>query len=521
MIKISVSILGFNRSDVTKKCLDWLYRQESSFESIEYILTDNGSSDDTFEVMEASRLPNKIFIKHPKNLGFGAGHNIALGYATGEFFVAMNNDFIIKDPFWSRRVVKAFDDPRVALVGIKGVPCTLKPNGDGFKGEAVDYLDGSFLCGRSQLLKKFGLFSPDMKFCFFEDSDISLRYKQMGYLLNRVAIDHSHARSTTVGTLDNAFKRKMVEHNRAVFLDRWGNCLKKKKFSNKVLIKIPSVGIGDVICSIPTIESIAKDHPTALIDVQTKHPDVFKHNPSVHRTTLVDVDEEEYDRVTLLDPNFGQDVLTHRLYARAGHTSPKSLVPRIVLSDVEVAEGRKILYPVSSRHDYVLICNPFGYRNGWAGRNWDDDGFIAVTDRILSDQPAIGLVLVGDKITSKASVDLNLVDKLTLRQLFSVMFNAHIFLGIDSMPFHAAQAFGMPSLVLFGATTPKSKIVDHSLVHPIINEHKSCVGCYQRKGKPSFNQCEWKDDNCVRSIRPDYIYNTFCKWYERICQNPV
>jgi ADP-heptose:LPS heptosyltransferase len=490
---------------------------------VQYILTDNGSSDNTLDILNKSKLPNKLVISHPENLGFGGGHNYALQFAQGEFFMTLNNDIILTDPLWVNRFRNAFSDQLTALVGVTGAPCTLLPNGNGVKTERVDYLDGAILVGRTNLLRKFGLFSPAYELCFFEDSDISLRFQQMGYKIHRVSISHKHKRSTTVGSLDPDKKRGVVERNREIFLSRWGRCLNtKRKFVNKILIRIPSVGIGDIIAALPTVDSISIDHPTALIDVFTKHPAVFKFKDNVHRLLEEDPDHKDYDRVVDLEPNFGSDILLHKVYARCGATVPSTLVPKIVLSEEEYLFGKKILAGIKSRHKATLVCNPVNSRSGWAGRNWSVENFVDLTKLLKFEYgDSIGIVLVGTRPCPGAVVDLDMVGKTSIRRLFALMFHADIFIGIDSMPFHVAQSFSTPSIVLFGATTPQSRIVDHSLVYPIINEALPCVGCYQRKGKPIFNVCDRKDELCMFGIKPDYVFDIFTQQFGDKCLNLV
>lgn len=520
MIDISVSVLGFNNAKLTKACLDSLASLKCSHSNIQYILTDNGSSDDTLDVLNTCSLPNKTVIQNPNNLGFGGGQNKALQFADGEYFMMLNNDVIITDPLWVNRIKNAFKDPLTALVGVTGVPCTLLPNGNGISSPVVDYLDGSILTGRTSLLRKFGLFSPAFELCFFEDSDLSLRFRQMGYSLNRVSISHKHSRSSTVGKLDASKKALVVGENRKIFLSRWGEYLKTKgKFSNKILIKIPSIGIGDIIAAVPAVDSISNDHPTALIDVYTPHPSIFAFKDNVHRVSAEEPDEKGYDRVVLLSPNYGLDILLHKSYARCGATVPKSLVPKLVLSEEEYLFGRKQATKIREKHKIILICNPYNNRGGWAGRNWSPEKFVEFTKLVKSAYgDTVGIVLVGTKKVEDVKVDIDLVGRTTLRGLFSLIFNADLFFGIDSMPFHVAQSFGIPSIVLFGATTPNSRIVDHSITYPVINENLKCVGCYQRKAKPAFNLCDTQDEACMFSIDPAYVFEIFDKQFGKQCR---
>jgi hypothetical protein len=71
----------------------------------------------------------------------------------------------------------------------------------------------------------------------------------------------------------------MFEANRKIFHSRWSKCFGVDRLTNRVLISLSSVGIGDILCSTPTLKALRKDHPTAKFDVETRFPDVFRNHP--------------------------------------------------------------------------------------------------------------------------------------------------------------------------------------------------------------------------------------------------
>ncbi len=90
-------VLGFNRFNSTSKlCLDSLIPQLTYEETIQVTAIDNGSTDDSAELLSQYVKKNPI-IKvsfHEKNLGFGGGMNRAAQNINCEWLLLVNSDLI-------------------------------------------------------------------------------------------------------------------------------------------------------------------------------------------------------------------------------------------------------------------------------------------------------------------------------------------------------------------------------------------------------------------------------------------
>ena len=92
-IQISVVIVGWNAKHYLELCLDSLAKAPPR-RSIEVLVVDNASTDDSVEMIE-SKFPWVKLIKSPENLGFSKGNNVAIRQARGRYIALVNPDVIV------------------------------------------------------------------------------------------------------------------------------------------------------------------------------------------------------------------------------------------------------------------------------------------------------------------------------------------------------------------------------------------------------------------------------------------
>lgn len=85
---------------------------------------DNGSSDGSVAYVN-EKFPEVKVIRSERNLGFAGGNNLGALQARGEYVALLNNDAVAA-PDWLEKMLRAFQEPRVAVVMAKvytdGVP---------------------------------------------------------------------------------------------------------------------------------------------------------------------------------------------------------------------------------------------------------------------------------------------------------------------------------------------------------------------------------------------------------------
>ena len=111
--KVSIIILGFNKVEYTKKCIESI--RKYTRQKYELILVDNGSNDDTEKYFRS--IPNAKVIINPTNFGVARGWNQGMRIADGDYLLILNNDIIV-GPNWLENMVRlAESDPSIGLVG--------------------------------------------------------------------------------------------------------------------------------------------------------------------------------------------------------------------------------------------------------------------------------------------------------------------------------------------------------------------------------------------------------------------
>jgi GT2 family glycosyltransferase len=89
---VSVIIANYNTKTFLRNCLESIYVQTKNI-NFEIIVSDNGSSDGSFEMIK-NEFPQVIIIKNLTNLGFGAANNRGLDAAIGKYVFFLNSDTI-------------------------------------------------------------------------------------------------------------------------------------------------------------------------------------------------------------------------------------------------------------------------------------------------------------------------------------------------------------------------------------------------------------------------------------------
>jgi len=217
---VSVVIVNFNGVKVLSPCLNSLLLTD--YPNFDIIVVDNGSSDDSVNVLEEFRKQseNRItVIKNSCNLGFAEANNIGVGSSSGEYVAFLNNDTIV-DENWLRALVNTLEiNPSVgavqslllknasvvdsvgAAMDIFGTASDIvvpfnKLSLSRSQNEIFSACAASMLI-RRDLFRRVGGFDPKF-FAYFEDADLSWRIRLNGYriVLNVDSIVY-HLRGTT------------------------------------------------------------------------------------------------------------------------------------------------------------------------------------------------------------------------------------------------------------------------------------------------------------------------------------
>ena len=243
---VSIIILTFNKSSFTYQCLESIL--EYTDIPYEVIIVDNGSTDDTLELLK--RVDNIVQIKNEKNLGFIRGCNEGAKNAKGNYFLFLNNDTVVTKQWLSHLVMTIETNPKCGAVGCKLV----WPNGklqeagsiiwndgsasgygrgdDPFKPEysyvrEIDYCSGACLLVRADLFKKLDGFDERFIPAYYEDADLCLGLQNLGYtIVYQPAVTVYHHEFTS-SSKEHAIT--YMVNNQSKFVEKWEVLLKNKE----------------------------------------------------------------------------------------------------------------------------------------------------------------------------------------------------------------------------------------------------------------------------------------------------
>jgi lipopolysaccharide heptosyltransferase III len=153
--------------------------------------------------------------------------------------------------------------------------------------------------------------------------------------------------------------------------------------------------------------------------------------------------------------------------------------------NLSAAEEEKALAVLGEARDRPLIaCGP---GTKWQSKEWGEDNWRALLEKLSPEFPEHGLVLVGAKEEREAAervakgwknrTALNFCGKLTPRESAAVLRRAELFLGTDSGPMHMAAAYGVPCAIAFSALDLEGRWFPVGDIHRPIYHKVDCANC--------------------------------------------
>jgi hypothetical protein len=116
--ELSVIIVSWNVSDLLQQALRSLYEHWENHETLEVIVVDNASTDDTVQQV-ADHAPEATLIVNHENRGFTASNNQGLEAARGDFLLLLNPDTEIRGDALRTMVDTMRRHSEVGLLGPK------------------------------------------------------------------------------------------------------------------------------------------------------------------------------------------------------------------------------------------------------------------------------------------------------------------------------------------------------------------------------------------------------------------
>lgn len=240
---VSIIIPQYGRSDLTVRCIESLFSStiRSEVKNLEIVVVDDGSPDNSADVVDAKFGPSIRLMRRPTNGGFSKACNDGAQFATGELLLFLNNDTVTVSN-WLSPMLKAMEaDSEIGVVGAlllypdftvqhagfdlygasylplspdhinRGYPATFP--GVGVSRE-MDVVTGACLLIRRDLFSEVGGFDTGYMNSF-EDVDLCLKTRTLG---KRVWFEASailfHDESLTRAVLPDRASRDFANHLR-------------------------------------------------------------------------------------------------------------------------------------------------------------------------------------------------------------------------------------------------------------------------------------------------------------------
>ena len=471
------------------------------------------------------------------NQGFGATCNVGAYHATGDNIIFLNADTIVtKD--WIRPITRLLKREDVGVVG----NLQIKKNGkwdeyiDGAGSEwhwkdmvfhhigrhsynlkiiaspfhpkncpkdildhpkEVEMVTGCCLAIKKDLFEKIGGFDPNYRIGYWEDSELCLIVRELGY--KAMYTPHSKIYHKLGHT--GSGQHKHQTHNKSYFMNKWVNTgridpLVKQKRDNipsvkSILIKRETAN-GDVLAATAVAAALKKKHPGCKIWFNSGHPNIIEGNPHIDGFIEdIEINERKFDIYYNLD--------------MAYEYRPKINIIEAYCQIVGVKqEDCEFFLKATPIHDLPkdFIAIHAGYKTSWAGRDWPARKFEILAKRLL--EKGHNVVCLGATHDYEVPCTLDLRGKTNANQLAYVTQAAKLFVGVDSFPMHVAQFTDTPGVCFFGSIDPKTRIYRNSM-KGIVAEGLKCLGCHHRKPVPcTFTGfCETQFSDCINKVSVD------------------
>lgn len=257
---------------------------------------------------------------------------------------------------------------------------------------------------------------------------------------------------------------------------------------------IRQLALGDVLLTTPIIRQLFIDHQGQCeIDLLTMKPEVFNHNPYIHRVFTPNTFEEikgPYTRIINLDLAYENKPGMHIIdaYATVSHGSCDEIEdkqPELFSSHADRQRAVSIQQQIIAGPYLVVHMR----KDTWPSRNLPDQIWKKISDLLL-EHTELKIVQVGS--SHEIAFDdhprlINLLGQLNLQELYEIIQGAQCYLGIDSGTLHVAACTQTPIIAMFTSAhhrlrAPLGRAANAPFIP--ITPKLDCYGCQEHYSPP-------------------------------------
>jgi cysteinyl-tRNA synthetase len=231
--EFSVNLLSHNSRDDLERCIQSICRH-SDDRSVELVILDNGSTDETLAYLEHLARQNDLvgangqhlglqvlFADH--NMGFAAGRNATMRASRGHYITLMDTSIEVDGNIWEP-LAMTLADRNMGVVGPYGLVTDDLREFREATGPDVDAIEGYLLAFRRELLSEVGWIDERFRFYRLMDIYFSFFFKTSGYRVLTTPLvaerlqKHPHREWFSLSKGERTTKSKK---NYDIFRDRW------------------------------------------------------------------------------------------------------------------------------------------------------------------------------------------------------------------------------------------------------------------------------------------------------------
>lgn len=183
----------------------------------------------------------------------------------------------------------------------------------------------------------------------------------------------------------------------------------------------------------------------------------------------------------------------------------KPEMPRLFPSEDNYRRVRELIFSSFRADDRLVAIAPGSI---WPTKRWPLEYYGELLG--LLESRGIRVILIGGEedreVCSRleSQIALNLAGELTLLESAAAIGTVRAIVTNDSAPLHIASAMNIPTVAIFGATTPYlgfGPLAEGSFV--VENDDVHCRPCGRHGGK----SCRYKHLDCMRGITPEAVFS--------------
>ncbi len=323
--------------------------------------------------------------------------------------------------------------------------------------------------------------------------------------------------------------------------------------------------LGDIIFSFPLLRVLSKSFPEARITcaVVKRYAELLERNPWVHSVVVVPermgilslprivgfvrrIRKENYDMCFFLKPSRTKGMMAAAagIPVRIGHSGKKASLTMSVevpsgtahradqilalagalgvekadgtyeyfLSPGDRSEADRILTRAGSAGNLRRVAlNPGG---NWAAKRWPEERFVELGSMILDAFNDVEIVVTGspadrclaNSVAGRIGTErcFSAAGKTGMNSLAAVFAGCVLAVSADSGPLHLASAVGVPTIGIFGPTSPEITGQRGRGMNVVIRKPVDChVPCY-------VETCD-KENVCMKAIEARDVFKAAAK----------